>query len=178
MRKAFKQEEPGWITTKPTIEDDWNACIQTLSGSVKSVTFSHDSKLLASASWDGTVKVWDAATGSLQQSVTVNGYITSLLFDIADSILTTNIGRIKVDRTELPTLSECSQGASSKGDWQGLGISGSWITWNARNLLWLPSDYRAVGSDISQSRSTVAIGCESGKVFVIGFSLAVLSTLR
>ena len=148
------------------------------SGSVNSVAFSRDSKLLASASRDRTVKVWDAATGSLQQTVAVNSKITSLLFNITDSILITNIGHIKVDRTKLPTLSESSQEASSQSDCQGLGINGSWITWNAQNLLWLPPDYRAISSDISLSGSAVAIGCQSGKVFVFRFSLAILSTLR
>lgn len=49
--EAFKQEEPEWITTKPATEDDWNPCLQTLeahSNVVRSVAFSHDSKLLAS----------------------------------------------------------------------------------------------------------------------------------
>jgi WD40 repeat protein len=93
------------------------------SNEVNSVAFSHDSKLLASASYGNTIKVWDAATGSLQQIVAVNSNITSLLFDITDSILVTNISRIKVNRTKLPTSSESSQEANSKCDWQGLGLS-------------------------------------------------------
>jgi hypothetical protein len=68
----------------------------------------------ASASYDKTVKIWGAATGTLQQTVAVNGYISSLLFDIADSILITNIGRIKLDKTELPSLSETSEGEAVK----------------------------------------------------------------
>ncbi len=72
MREAYKQEEPEWITTKPIIEDHWNACLQMLEGhsdGVLSVTFSHDSKLLASASYDKTVRIWNAGTGSLQQTL-------------------------------------------------------------------------------------------------------------
>jgi WD40 repeat protein len=70
IRAAFKQEEPKWITTMPTTEDGWNACLQTLEGhssAVTSVAFSPDSKLLMSGSYDTTIKIWDAATGSFQQ---------------------------------------------------------------------------------------------------------------
>lgn len=75
MKELFTQEEPEWVTTKPTIEDDWNAVLQTLeghSGRVNSIAFSHGSKLLASASHDQTVKIWDASTGSCQQTVAFN----------------------------------------------------------------------------------------------------------
>ncbi|KAK4207263.1 heterokaryon incompatibility protein-domain-containing protein [Rhypophila decipiens] len=49
-------EEPGWICTKPAVEGDWNACLQTLeghSGWVQSVAFSPDGQRLASGS-DGS----------------------------------------------------------------------------------------------------------------------------
>jgi len=66
IRGLFKKEEPKLVTVKPTIRDDWNACLQTLEGhggGVNSVTFSHDSARLASASDDETVKIWDASSG-------------------------------------------------------------------------------------------------------------------
>jgi WD40 repeat protein len=59
---------PDWISQQPDVESSWNVVLQTLEGhsdAVNSVAFSHDSKLLASASYDKTVKVWDAATGTL-----------------------------------------------------------------------------------------------------------------
>ncbi|OHW95967.1 vegetative incompatibility protein het-e-1 [Colletotrichum incanum] len=66
IRELFCREEPGWMVTKPVMEDEWDACLQTLEGhsdSVNSVAFSGDGMQLASASDDRTVKVWDAATG-------------------------------------------------------------------------------------------------------------------
>ncbi|KAF2260950.1 beta transducin-like protein HET-D2Y [Lojkania enalia] len=66
IREHFKDEEPRWITIKPSIGDQWSACLQTLEGHsawVNSVAFSHDSARLASASDDKTAKIWDASSG-------------------------------------------------------------------------------------------------------------------
>src|SRR2546430_434691 len=71
VKDLFKAEEPNWIITKPAMEADWNACLQTPEGHsrlVYSVAFSADSKHVASASRDRTVKIWDAASGKCLQT--------------------------------------------------------------------------------------------------------------
>ncbi|KAH7302809.1 hypothetical protein B0I35DRAFT_384701, partial [Stachybotrys elegans] len=76
IRKLFEEEELNWITLKPSVESDWNACLQTLEGhggSVNSVAFSADGQRLASGSRDDTVKVWDAATGACVQTLEGHG---------------------------------------------------------------------------------------------------------
>ncbi|KAJ1322938.1 COMPASS component SWD3 [Microdochium nivale] len=69
---------------KPAMEDQWNACLQTLEGhsrEVNSVVFSHDSCRLASASDDKTVKVWDAMTGQCLQTLKGHGsWVYSVVF--------------------------------------------------------------------------------------------------
>ncbi|KFY92530.1 hypothetical protein V498_04889 [Pseudogymnoascus sp. VKM F-4517 (FW-2822)] len=149
---------------------------QTLEGhsdAVNSVAFSHNSKLLASASADNTVKVWDVATGTLQQTLEVNNYISTVSFDITNSILITNIGCLKVNTNRFLTLPASSQDVGGKSDRKGLGISGHWVIWNDENLLWLPPGFRGYSS-ISYTGSTLAIGCSTGKVFVIGVSINII----
>ncbi|KAH8653204.1 WD40-repeat-containing domain protein [Tricladium varicosporioides] len=80
IRRLFKEEEPRWITAKPVVVDNWNACLQTLEGhrrSVMSVAFSHDSTRLASASLDNTIKIWDISNGACLQ--TLEGHSDSVI---------------------------------------------------------------------------------------------------
>ena len=83
-RQLFKNEEPEWITLKPVVEEGWNSCLQTLEGhssSVMSVAFSPDGQTIVSGSEDKTVKVWEAATGSLQRTLEGHlSYVTSVAF--------------------------------------------------------------------------------------------------
>ncbi|RKK81164.1 hypothetical protein BFJ68_g17652 [Fusarium oxysporum] len=84
VRELFEEEEPDWIVLKPSVELDWNSCLQTLEGHdswVTSMVFSADSQRLASGSDDGTIKVWDAATGKCVH--TLEGHsdsVTSMVF--------------------------------------------------------------------------------------------------
>ncbi|KAK4656869.1 HNWD NOD-like receptor pc16 [Podospora pseudocomata] len=83
-RGLFTQEERKWITSRPIVEDNWNACRQTLEGHrgwVWSVAFSPDSKWVASGSDDSTIKIWEAATGSCTQTLEAHrGGVWSVAF--------------------------------------------------------------------------------------------------
>jgi WD40 repeat protein len=241
IRQLFQHEAPEKITLKPGMSNSWSACLQTLEGHsssvysvafshdstrlasasydrtvkiwdassgaclqtleghshfVRSVAFSHDSTRLASASWDRTVKIWDASSGACLQTLEGHsGEVTSVAFS-HDS---TRLASVSDDRTVkiwdassgacLQTLEGYSGYVNSaelasilallypdktvtklqQPVFQGASISSdkTWISDNAQNLLWLPTEYRPVCSAVSGR--CVGIGTGSGKVWLCRF---------
>ncbi|KUM63119.1 hypothetical protein ACN42_g4003 [Penicillium freii] len=56
----------------PEVEEAWSALQQTLEGhstSVRCVSFSLDGRIIASGSFDATIKLWNPTTGSLQHTL-------------------------------------------------------------------------------------------------------------
>ncbi|KAJ3540159.1 hypothetical protein NM208_g5181 [Fusarium decemcellulare] len=72
VRRKFEPlEGPKWITKKPTMQPEWDACLLTLEGHkdrVASISFTRDGKIQASGSNDGTIRVWDSSTGACLKS--------------------------------------------------------------------------------------------------------------
>jgi len=75
VREQFSKCVPDWMNNLPRVRPDWDSTLQVLVGhsrSVNQVVFSPDGNLLASASYDNTVRLWGSETGICV--ATLNGH--------------------------------------------------------------------------------------------------------
>ena len=152
------------------------------SGSVNSVAFSPDSRLVTSGSDDKTIKIWDVVTGACTQTLKGHSNAVRSVTFLPDSKLVASGSEdttVKIWDAATgictQTLKEYSGAVYSEliASWSGFnqdyGISGDnrWITKGSENWLWLPPGCRPGCSAIAAS--TIAIGCSSGRVLIMTF---------
>ncbi|KAM0246869.1 hypothetical protein ACHAQJ_010072 [Trichoderma viride] len=129
----------------------------------KLVAFSPDSTLVGASYSDNIVKLWHVNTGDCLLEIDLGATTTRLTFLPTASCLVTDVGAINIQHLVTPKDGYCPA-------MSGYGISrdGSWITWNGKNILWLPPEYRPSCSVVLGT--TVILGSYSGSVISFGFS--------
>jgi WD40 repeat protein len=160
-------------------------------GDLSTIACSRDSRLIATGWTNNTIVIFNAETGPIEQTFKVGARPYNVSFDVTSSHLLTELGSIELAAPagfDSEGSSEGQTGYEAEPESReavmlcrgcGLSLVNSWITWNRNNALWLPPDYRPYCLDASSSGSSseapltatmIAIGCLSGRVFVIGFS--------
>ncbi|KAH7200625.1 hypothetical protein BKA60DRAFT_469988 [Fusarium oxysporum] len=156
----------------------WNAetgaCERVLEGHsnwVNSVVFSHDSKKVASASWDLTIRIWNAETGECEDVISLDKYSHVLSFSPDERGIVTDRGVFALtggstscSKPLVSLQSSVTPMLACKDD--------IWVTTAGVDLFWLPSECR--NGQVAIAGSTIVIGCRSGRVVLLGISVAAI----
>jgi WD40 repeat protein len=161
VRKTFVDQVSWEVEMLSDREADWDACRSVLeghTGRVTAVVFSRDGQLVASASDDKTVRVWETATGTCRTVLDgPNLYISELAFSLDGSALHTNGGDIA-----LPSDLNLTSPAKLEDHAPYLLVRDQWVLRNTQRFLWLPFEYRTDNKAVCQDM--ICLGCPSGRV--------------
>ena len=118
--------------------------------------------MVASASDDRTVRLWDAATGAALQTLEINQSLESLSFS--------GNGRyLKTDRGSLSLSSDISSAClDQERSICMVLVNDDWVTRDGQNVIWLPPDYRATCTALYND--VLVLGHRSGQVTFLKFA--------
>ncbi|KAH7153727.1 hypothetical protein DER46DRAFT_611821 [Fusarium sp. MPI-SDFR-AT-0072] len=130
--------------------------------------------MVASTSWDDTLRIWDTKTGECKEVIPPSFNTDILSFTPDDGGVVTNNGVLAFtgDRASSAKPPMPSQPLVAAA----LGLRNrTWVTSAGKDLLWLPTECR--NGRAAVSADTVVIGCPSARVVVLGFSAAEIAKL-
>lgn len=144
MSSDIRQHQ--WKERLPLIEniqgsiETNDALLQTLEGhifGVKAACFSLDSKMVASCCYSGTVRVWDAATGAIQHTLSAGGHdILAISFSPDGKSFVFVSGRNDIVDLQLSliTVSLDSKTASTPLHYSNISLNGA-VAWGSSQML-------------------------------------------
>ncbi|KAL4783825.1 hypothetical protein BJX76DRAFT_348278 [Aspergillus varians] len=144
IRRNFEKELPDWLSRGPRVEESWNG------------------QLLASASADETIKLWDPTTGALKHTISTDSIIANIEFSTQLPQLITNAGSFDIQVCYESLMSNPSEKVAQ------VSLADRWITIQGQRELWLPPDY--LPSSLTAKDGTIVLGCTNGRVVIIMFS--------